>query len=113
MLPILADNARILAGSYRSMTTANTSSKTALVQRGTVLTLSSSKEDGVLRVSLKMEVKEPRDRYVNEIRDITNMAFNGEMLIVETETSVHRFYTIEEFPPVKPAPCYKPTYTYW
>ena len=113
MLPILADNARILAGSYRSMTTANTSSKTALVQRGTVLTLSSFKEDGVLRVSLKMEVKEPRDRYVNEIRDITNMAFNGEMLIVETEASVHRFYTIEEFPPVKPAPCYKPTYTYW
>ena len=113
MLPILADNARILAGSYRSMTTANTTSKTALVQRGTVLTLSSFKEDGVLRVSLKMEVKEPRDRYTTEIRDITNMAFNGEMLIVETETSVHRFYTIEEFPPVKPAPCYKPTYTYW
>ena len=113
MLPILADNARILAGSYRSMTTANTSSKTALVQRGTVLTLSSFKEDGVLRVSLKMEVKEPRDRYTTEIRDITTMAFTGEMLIVETENSVHRFYTIEEFPPVKPAPCYKPTYTYW
>lgn len=113
MLPILADNARILAGSFRSMNAANTASKTAVVQRGTVLTLSCVRDDGDVRIILKIEVKEPRDRYTTEIRDITNMAFTGETLIVETDTAVHRFVTIEEFPPVKPAPCYKPTYTYW
>ena len=112
MLPILADNARILAGSFRSMTTANTTSKTALVQRGTVLTLSSFKEDGKFRIALRIEVREPRDRYVTEIRDITNMAFDGSRLIIEAECARAEYRTVETLDPI-PCRCpgTNPTYS--
>ncbi|MGN0137752.1 MAG: hypothetical protein ACI381_04000 [Candidatus Methanomethylophilaceae archaeon] len=111
-LPILADNSRILAGSFRSMTTANTTSKTALVQRGTVLTLSSFKEDGELRIAFRMDVREPRDRYVSEIRDITNMAFDGTRLIIESDCARMEYRVVESLDPV-PCRCpgTNPTYS--
>ena len=111
MLPILADNARILAGSFRSMTTANTTSKTALVQRGTVLTLSSFKEDGKFRIALRMEVREPRDRYTTEIRDVTNVAFDGSRLIIESDCARAEYKVVESFEPCQRCPGTNPTYS--
>ena len=112
MLPILADNARILAGSFRSMNAANTASKTAVVQRGTVLTLSCVRDDGDVRIILKIEVKEPRDRYTTEIRDITNMAFDGSRLIIEAECARAEYRTVETLDPI-PCRCpgTNPTYS--
>ena len=112
MLPILADNARILAGSFRSMNAANTASKTAVVQRGTVLTLSCVRDDGDVRIILKIEVKEPRDRYTTEIRDITNMAFDGSRLIIEAECARAEYRTVETLDPI-PCRCRgtNPTYS--
>lgn len=99
MLPILVDNARLIAGAFRSMSVAKGRAETAAVQRGTVITLQSTTDGPVFRIIFKVDVREPRDRYTMEIRDVTNVAFDGTRLIIESDCIRAEYKVVESLDP--------------
>lgn len=111
MLPILVDNARLIAGAFRSMSAAKGRAETSAVQRGTVITLRSTVDGPVFRITFKVDVREPRDRYTTEIRDVTNVAFDGSRLIIESDCARAEYKVVESFEPCRRCPGTNPTYS--
>ena len=111
MLPILVDNARLIAGAFRSMSVAKGRAETSAVQRGTVITRRSTVDGPVFRITFKVDVREPRDRYTTEIRDVTNVAFDGSRLIIESDCAKAEYKVVESFEPCQRCPGTNPTYS--
>lgn len=107
-IPLLTDNARMLASAYSNLSAAQKESKTEVIQRGAHLTLSSWKDGRIyrnsLRISFRDEVK--HDDYVLEMRDLIAVAIVDDQLVVQSEGIELRFDLADELPPAccGPAP---------
>lgn len=99
-LPILADNAEMLASAFRALSAAQRTSKTEVEQKGSTLTLSSWKDGRVYRNSLVIRFRDEvhHDSFSLEMRDLTALFVKDDMLIVQTEGIELRFGIVEELP---------------
>ncbi len=99
-LPILADNAEMLASAFRALSAAQRTSKTEVEQKGSTLTLSSWKDGKVYRNSLVIKFRDEvhHDSFSLEMRDLTALFVKDDMLIVQTEGIELRFGIVEELP---------------
>ncbi len=87
MMPILTDNARMLASAFRNLSAAQKESRTEVVQQGVAATLSTWKDGRIYRNSLVLSYRDDlhHDKYSIELRDLIAMAVVDDMLIVQTE----------------------------
>ncbi len=101
MIPILTDNARMLASAYRNLSAAQKESRTEVVQQGVTLTLSSWKDGRIYRNSLVVSYRDDihHDRYDIELRDLVALTVVDDMLIIQTEFGELVLDTVEEFVP--------------
>lgn len=102
MLPVLLDNARLLAAAYRNLSAAQNEFTTEVRQEGLTLTLSSWKCNRMYRNSLTVEVKDVpnHDRYVMELRDITALMATNTKMVVQTDQVTWEFKVVEDLEPV-------------
>ena len=115
MIPILTDNARMLASAYRNLSAAQKESRTEVVQQGVTLTLSSWKDGRIYRNSLVVSYRDDvhHDRYDIELRDISAMAIIDSKLIVQTDGVELKFDAVDELPPsARPCPYPGPPYPF-
>lgn len=98
MLPVLLDNARLLASAYRNLSAAQNESRTEVRQTGMVLTLSSWKNGRMYRNSFSVEVRdhENHDRYYMEMRDVTSVQATSDKLVVQSDVATWTFKVVEE-----------------
>ncbi len=101
MIPILTDNARMLASAYRNLSAAQKESKVEVVQQGVTLTLSSWKDGRIYRNSLVVSYRDDthHDRYGIELRDLVALTVVDDMLVVQTEYGELVLDVVEEFVP--------------
>lgn len=101
-VPILTDNAEMLASTYRNLSAAQKESKTEVIQRGVTLTLSSWRDGRIYRnaicVSFRDEVK--HDKYSIEMRDLIAVAVIKDKLVIQADGVELKFDVVDELPPV-------------
>lgn len=114
MLAITDENARLIAGTYRSASQQGVRSNTKVTQRGTVFSLVSKVDGPYHSVIFKADVKDRQDRHVIEIRDVTNAAYVGDALVIESGELSLRIPTAESLGPPPECPHRREiAYTYW
>lgn len=105
-VPILADNAEMLASAYRNLSAAQKESHTKVVQRGVTLELSSWMDGRVYRNSLTVTFRDEvrHDKFTLEMRDLIAVAVAGGKLVIQSDDVELKFKVVDELPPVC-APC--------
>lgn len=114
MLAISDENARLIAGTFRSASQHGVRADTSVTQRGAVFSLASKVDGPYHTVIFKADVKDRHDRYVMEIRDVTNVAYVGDALVIESDRLSLRVPTVESLGPPPECPHRREiAYTYW
>lgn len=114
MLAITDENARLIAGTYRSASQQGVRTDTTVTQKGAVFSLSSKVDGPYHTVIFKADVKDRHDRYAIEVRDVTHVAYVGDALVIESGMLSLRVPTVESLGPPPECPHRREiAYTYW
>lgn len=103
---ILSDNAEMLASAFRSLSAAQKSSKTEVIQNGVTLVMESWKDGRIYRNSLRVSFRDEKhhDIYTVELRDLIAVAVVKDKFVVQTDTVELRFDVVDEIQPAR-CPC--------
>ncbi len=107
-IPILTDNAEMLASAYRALSAAQRTSKTNVEQKGATLTLSSWKDGRVYRNSLSIKFRDEvhHDSFSLEVRDLTALFVRDDRLVVQADGIELLFAVVDDLSfPAGPCPC--------
>ncbi len=111
MIPLLTENARLLANAFRSMSSAGSDSETTVTQPGYDIRLSSEYRERHFHVCIRIEVRECRERYTMEMNDITGIMTTADKLVIQNDRMTWGILTADELPrPPGPVPT---RWNYW